>query len=397
MSVSRNRRGVQCDSSLPAVTSRWLLMRRRQGPGLIGSVLYVSFEATVPGTAPHTHVYGLAQAIRDSTVQRCDVLSPVPTQSVRRKFLGYGRLTLQAASQAPHHDLILLRYHPAQLVLLGLLRITGRRILLEVNGVPEDAAEAHPQLRRLRRVLRMLLAIGCRLADQVVAVTENLQEYLQSVTDAPVIWAPNGTDVARFQPTDAGGRPRHVLFVGALTAWQGLPTLLAATRSELWPPDVTVTIVGDGPLRDSVVADDSPRVQYIGQASPERVVELYGLCSIALSPKSGKSAATSRGLSPLKVAEAHAAGCALVVSDLPGQADLVRRASSGLVVPPDDPDALALAVRTLSSDDDGRVKCMLAAREHALRWLSWTTTWATILESLERTDGRETSPSEAST
>jgi glycosyltransferase involved in cell wall biosynthesis len=45
-----------------------------------------------------------------------------------------------------------------------------------------------------------------------------------------------------------------------------------------------------------------------------------------------------------------ASGTAVIVSDLPFQADLVRNKAAGLVVPMADPDALARAVATLAAD-----------------------------------------------
>ena len=66
---------------------------------------------------------------------------------------------------------------------------------------------------------------------------------------------------------------------------------------------------------------------------------LAALCVI--SDPDGRS---STGVAPLKLFEAMAAGAAVIVSDLPFQADLVRETRCGIVVPPDDPPALARAV-----------------------------------------------------
>ena len=57
------------------------------------------------------------------------------------------------------------------------------------------------------------------------------------------------------------------------------------------------------------------------------------------------------GVVPLKLFEAMACGVPVVVTDLPGQADIVSRYRCGLVVPADDPVAIADAVATLARDE----------------------------------------------
>lgn len=367
--------------------TRWWSRGREERPVHSGirSVLYASFEALVPGTAPFTHVHGLAAAIDERPDERCTIISAPAAASTTAKLVGYLSLTLRIWRAAAQHDLVMLRYHPAQTPLQWLLlrRGHGPPVLVEVNGVANDAVEAYPQLRPLRGVIRGAMEWCCNRADLVIAVTDDLREELERASpQRRVAWAQNGTEVRRFQPIDPADRPADVLFVGALARWQGIGCLLEAVASAHWPPDTLLYVAGDGPLREQVEASTDERVRYLGQLSPDGLTSLYDECAISVSPKTALSQATSRGLSPLKVAEAHAAGCALIVSDIPGQADLVRRAHSGLVVLPDDPTALAIAVERLVTDDALRHQCMTAARAVAVTDLSWGRTWETISAAL---------------
>jgi glycosyltransferase involved in cell wall biosynthesis len=70
------------------------------------------------------------------------------------------------------------------------------------------------------------------------------------------------------------------------------------------------------------------------------------------------------GLFPIKLFEILACGTPAIVSDYPGQADLVRSAQCGLVIAPGDPKALAGAVATVARDAEER-KAM-GVRGHAL-------------------------------
>jgi glycosyltransferase involved in cell wall biosynthesis len=59
---------------------------------------------------------------------------------------------------------------------------------------------------------------------------------------------------------------------------------------------------------------------------------------------------SSTGMNPLKLFETLACGIPAIVSELPGQADLVREGRCGLVVPCGDAAALARAVGELAAD-----------------------------------------------
>jgi glycosyltransferase involved in cell wall biosynthesis len=76
-------------------------------------------------------------------------------------------------------------------------------------------------------------------------------------------------------------------------------------------------------------------------------------------------------VSPLKLYEMLACGLPVIVTEFPGQADLVRSLEAGQVVPPDDASALAKAVSALASNPPARDKMIRAASiiktEH-----SWT-------------------------
>jgi glycosyltransferase involved in cell wall biosynthesis len=78
-------------------------------------------------------------------------------------------------------------------------------------------------------------------------------------------------------------------------------------------------------------------VVFHGRLPRDRALAIVASASVSLSVQTARYARNRMGVSPLKVAEGLMLGVPTVVSDLPGQAQLVRDAPMGEVVPPDDP------------------------------------------------------------
>jgi glycosyltransferase involved in cell wall biosynthesis len=173
----------------------------------------------------------------------------------------------------------------------------------------------------------------------------------------------NGVELADYpQRTLAplGGRPLRVLFVGRLTNWKGVETLLLAAR------DLTgaeTTIIGDGPelpmLQGLHAQLGAPvAVRFLGR-QPEAAVRAHMLANDVLVLPSGYE-----GLSHTLL-EACAAGMVPVVSGIGGNLEVVTDGASGLVVPCADPAALRRALARLAADDALRLRLAAAARTRA--------------------------------
>ena len=76
--------------------------------------------------------------------------------------------------------------------------------------------------------------------------------------------------------------------------------------------------------------------------------------------------------------EAMAAGLPVVASDIDGWREVVRHGIDGLLVPPSDPAALAVAVRRVLDDPALAAKLSAAGRERSERYR-----WETVAEEIE--------------
>lgn len=279
-----------------------------------------------------------------------------------------------AAGGAP--DLIYTRWHVASLPAALWARAMRVPLVVEVNGPLHDLFAAWPRVRWLSGLVKAAMRRQLRWAEAVVAVTPGLAEHVRAEAGRPSRVVANGADTALFRPEVApwpGLPPAYVVFFGELAPWHDLATLMAAVGEPAWPAGVRLVIVGGGAQQAAVeaAAARTPQIQFLGRlphaAVPRAVAP--ALAAFVLIRQADGRAAT--GTSPLKLYEAMACGVPVIVSDLPGQADVVREAGCGVVVPPGQPAAVAAAVAALAADPAARRRMGANARAYALARCSW--------------------------
>ena len=133
-----------------------------------------------------------------------------------------------------------------------------------------------------------------------------------------------------------------------------------------------MVFVGDGQLRSAVeeATHSNPYIRYIGKLPYPEVATVVVGALAGLVPKTRQNDRENTGLFPVKLCEILACGKPVVVTDYPGQADLVRFVDCGLIIPPDDPEALAAAVAKLANSPEaatemGRRGYKSVRREHS--------------------------------
>lgn len=157
-----------------------------------------------------------------------------------------------------------------------------------------------------------------------------------------------------------------ILFVGGMDrahAFKGVPVLLDALTLI---PHAHAVLVGDGNCRASFEAHAaslglSARVTFAGRLGSDEIIRLYQSASLVAFPSTGRAEAFG-----LVALEAHACGTPVIASDLPGVRTVVRHGETGLLVPPEQPVALADAIGSLLGDPNRRASMGAAARASVL-------------------------------
>jgi len=208
------------------------------------------------------------------------------------------------------------------------------------------------------RVLGTLDRATVSLSDLIVSNSKAGADYYadQGVARDDLRVIPNGRDLAAYRGAsgdgirvefDVSSTASVVGTVGRLVKRKGHFDLLRA-----WPairkadPDAHLLIVGYGPERDALerlaadfgVADS---IHFAG--ARDDVPELLNAMDIFVFPSHWE------GL-PGALQEAMAAGLPIVATRVTGTAELVSDGETGLLVPPEDPNALASATAQLLTD-----------------------------------------------
>jgi glycosyltransferase involved in cell wall biosynthesis len=221
---------------------------------------------------------------------------------------------------------------------------------------------------RLRfRVIEALERFVLRRADLVVPMggytTDRARQVGVPDDRIVVLPFPAGWRDRPRQPPPQDGKQDQLVVCGArLVREKGIDVLVHAFAHVLQRcPEARLCIAGEGPERAELERlaqrrGIASRVEFTGWLSPDEMWRRLSLAGTAVLPSRWEE-----GLGMFLV-EAGLAGCALVATDLGGMRDVVRADETGLLVPPEDAEALADAlIRCLTSPQE-RTRFGRAAR-----------------------------------
>jgi glycosyltransferase involved in cell wall biosynthesis len=219
-----------------------------------------------------------------------------------------------------------------------------------------------------------LLDRKLRAARFVITCTETTRRYLQGRTFTPVYRLYHGLNVefARLcaehpRPTVPAGGVR-VLAVGRLVEKKGFDVLLEACallRGRGIP--VEGTIVGEAGEHAAVLEERAAwlgltgRVAFMGPMSQADLFEQYAQATVFCLPCRVLENGDRDGI-PNVIAEAMACGLPVVTTTASGAPELMDHGVSGIVVPPDNPVAVADAIEMLHRQPNLAASLARAAR-----------------------------------
>ena len=263
-----------------------------------------------------------------------------------------------------------------------LSRVKRRPWVFEVRDLwPESitavgAMKEGVVLRLLRRLERRLY----QSAERIVTVTEPMRMRLteRGVPEEKLGVVPNGADLTRLLPrlasTDLAARLELegkfvVGYVGTHGFAQGLEVVVKAA-SLINDRNIHFLFVGEGARREYLVELAArlnvQNATFVRGVPSDIAVEYLALADAIVVPL--KNSTLFDGALPSKIFEAAAMEKPLLLSAKGLSSDVVREYHAGIVVEPENPQALAAAVRRLHQDktlrDSFRSGCRALARQY---------------------------------
>ncbi len=230
--------------------------------------------------------------------------------------------------------------------------------------------------------------------DARIAVSEPARNFVSGYFHGPYDIIPNGIDVNRFRDIEpfswAMDSTPRILFVGRYNEpRKGFKHLLRAmpyVHQQF--PDARLVVVGGGRRDkfDGLIERYGVRnVDFVGLASPEALPRYYASCDLFCAPS------TSGESFGIVLLEAMASGRPVVAGDIPGYRSVMTNGKEGLLVPPKDPHALALAIVRVLADTRLSERVATLGQETASHY-AWPEIATRVLAVYERAGRATPSP-----
>jgi glycosyltransferase involved in cell wall biosynthesis len=218
-----------------------------------------------------------------------------------------------------------------------------------------------------------------RRLDAIVTVSHRLRENVRALA-GPVAAhvVPNGANSAKFAPRPRAEARRHLglpadkailLFAGNLIEVKGTALLIEAL-ARLRRPDTLLYVVGEGHLKDRLVAlaaslDVADAVRFVGRQPHDEMPLWLSAADCLVMPS------LSEGF-PTLLPEAMMCRVPIVATDVGGIPELLVHEARGWMVPRGDVAALVTGIETMLSRHE-RVAAMVdEAQQAALASYTWT-------------------------
>jgi glycosyltransferase involved in cell wall biosynthesis len=305
-------------------------------------------------------------------------------KSQRTRLSFYASFMVLATAIAPAAggaDVVFATSPPLFVGLAGaaIARLKRAPLVLDIRDLWPAAAVSLGEITSNRAVAiaEKIERLLYRTASAVTCVTAPFCEHVNRYRRdrSPAIFLPNGTLEQFFVEN---GAPRERLnvsdgkflatYAGTHGIAQGLPTLLEA--AQMLADVANFAFVGEGPLKERLVqtarALELDNVRFNGEVPLHEVPALLRASDALLVPLSAHP--TFADFVPSKLFDYMAVARPIVLSAVGEPARILDRANAGLVVRPEDPVALANAVRWLAEHREEASAMGERGRDFARRW-----------------------------
>lgn len=237
-------------------------------------------------------------------------------------------------------------YNPSALKALLWCKRHGRKFIHLTDGTLRSE-------RNIGRVQKLMRHIIIHHADACIASSTKAKEKLLhwGVPERKIFISLLTVDISRFRYAEKRENQHTLLFVGRIIPLKGLDLLLRALPKVHQPFELL--IVGDGEVEEKTklmaMAEEThvaQHIRWLGFQSGEPLADAYRRASVFVLP-------TREDCFGLVLLEALCSGTPIVASKYAdGAYDTVHPGENGLIVDPEDADALAEAIDSILGSEE---------------------------------------------
>ncbi len=237
-------------------------------------------------------------------------------------------------------------------------------VLVTLHGEwPQLGARADSVAEKILRSAALVVGCSRAILERGIALVPEIAGRCRVIH--------NGIELPGVAPAPLPWEPPHLLCLGRLVRDKGFDLALEAFGAlRRRRPRLAMTIAGGGPERAALEEqalrlgiDDA--VELCGWTDPGAVPQLLNRATALLLPSRRESL-------PVAALEAMAMSRPVIGADVGGLPEVVEHGHTGLLVPPENPGALADAVATLLQDAQRTAQMGAAGRRRVLESFTWS-------------------------
>ena len=201
------------------------------------------------------------------------------------------------------------------------------------------------------------------LADRILVLSEKAEETFLAagVPKEKLFRHHRGVNVERFTPAPAPPEKFRAIFVGALIERKGVHHLLRMWK-KLALPGAELVLVGTVHPEIEPVLKECADPSIVARGFVDDVAAEYRAAAVHIFPSECEGSAKCTY---------EAAACGLPQITTREAGDVVQHEVNGLIIPPNDPDALAAAIQRLHGDRSLCAQLGAAGRERVCAHFTW--------------------------
>ncbi len=345
------------------------------------NIVYLTLEAPREGQASYVHVHEIISGFKkqgvDVILYQPDYVKKDTSPSLIIRLLHSIWLQFKMWLHWKKGSVLYVRAHYLAFPSAVFAFLFKIPIIHEINGPYEDVFVTYPSLNKFKRVLIPMQRWQYKIGSGLIAVTKELQIWANKQADrADCAFISNGANTDIFKPglTKPDDAPnRYVVFFGGLTRWHGVDIMLDAVNSKFWPSDVKLLIIGDGQCSEMVenATKLNDKIVFLGRRKYQSVPAYVCNALAGLVIINNPEKRSSTGVLPLKLYETLSCGIPAIVTDLPGQSELIKDNQCGFVISQDNAGELAQTVSDIDKNPKSLVGMGQTARSLILKEHSW--------------------------